>query len=101
LFAGITMLLEESTTRSETILSLKLRWWMNVGYYSTRFRCMFLLRSTMYADMVIRCCLKKIENEYWGLEYCITALLVGALASHENEMIAGFRSIKPDCFLLC
>lgn len=39
---------------------------------------------------------KKIENEYLDLEYCITALVVGALASQDKKMIARFTSIKPD-----
>lgn len=44
---------------------------------------------------------KKIENEYLDLEYCITALLVGALASQDNGMITRFKSIKPNGFVLC
>ena len=43
----------------------------------------------------------KIENEYLDLEYCITAVLVGALASQDKRMIARFRSIRPDGFVLC
>jgi hypothetical protein len=44
---------------------------------------------------------KKIENEYLDLEYCITGLLVGALASQDNRMITRFKSIKPDGFVFC
>jgi hypothetical protein len=43
----------------------------------------------------------KIENEYLDLEYCITALLVGALASQDKQMIARFTSLRPDGFVLC
>lgn len=44
---------------------------------------------------------RKIENEYLDLEYCITASLVGALASQDKRMIARFKSIRPDGFVLC
>lgn len=39
---------------------------------------------------------KKIENEYMDLEYCITALIVGALASYDKGMINRFLSILPE-----
>jgi len=39
---------------------------------------------------------KKIENEYMDLEYCITALMVGALASYDKGMIQRFLSILPE-----
>jgi hypothetical protein len=37
----------------------------------------------------------KIENEILDLDYCITALLVGALASHDNRLIEKFEKILP------
>lgn len=50
----------------------------------------------MYGDNNAEAVSSKIENEYLDLEYCITALLVGALASRDNGMIKRFKSIKPD-----
>lgn len=38
---------------------------------------------------------KKIENEFLDLDYCITALLVGALASRDISMIERFKHINP------
>lgn len=43
---------------------------------------------------------KRIENEYLDLEYCITALLVGALASRDRIMVKRFKSIKPNGFVV-
>jgi hypothetical protein len=43
---------------------------------------------------------KRIENEYLDLEYCITASLVGALASQDKQMNTRFKRIRPDGFVL-
>ncbi|MDP2863121.1 MAG: hypothetical protein Q8N95_10050 [Desulfobacterales bacterium] len=37
----------------------------------------------------------KIENEILDLDYCVTALLVGALASHDMSLIEKFKRIRP------
>jgi hypothetical protein len=37
----------------------------------------------------------KIENEMLDLDYCVTALIVGALASHDKGLIERFRSLRP------
>jgi hypothetical protein len=37
----------------------------------------------------------KIENEMLDLDYCITALIVGALASYDTGLIAKFTSLQP------
>jgi len=39
---------------------------------------------------------RKIENEFLDLDYCVTALIVGALASRDNGMIEKFRCMRPD-----
>lgn len=43
---------------------------------------------------------KGIENEYCDLEYCITALLFGALASRDNQLVTRFKCITPDGFVI-
>lgn len=49
-----------------------------------------------YGDGNEKAISKKIENEFLDLDYCITALLVGALASKDNGMIDRFKNIRPD-----
>ena len=55
----------------------------------------------MYGDNNPDALSRKIENEYLDLEYCITASLVGALASQDKRMIGRFKSVRPDGFVLC
>jgi hypothetical protein len=55
----------------------------------------------MYGDNNPSAVSKKIENEYLDLEYCITASLVGGLASQDKRMNIRFKSIRPDGFVLC
>lgn len=37
----------------------------------------------------------KIENEMLDLDYCVTALLFGALASHDTGLIEKFKRLRP------
>ena len=43
---------------------------------------------------------KRIENEMLDLDYCVTALLVGALASRDHGMIDKFTRIRPDGIIM-
>ena len=49
-----------------------------------------------YGDNKSKIVSKKIENEYMDLEYCITALIVGALASYDKGLIQRFLNIYPE-----
>lgn len=50
----------------------------------------------MYGDGNSAAISRKIENEFLDLEYCVTALIVGALASLDSGMIEKFRRMRPD-----
>lgn len=53
-----------------------------------------------YGDGNMDAISKKIENEFLDLDYCITALIVGGLASKDNGMIDRFKRIRPNGIVL-